>query len=88
MKKKDNNIKEEFKENLNWFLRGYLKIGLALMGSKKNIVMFLIQFGIFIISILLVIELFKINNLNYEKIYMYLLFIISGKLSWLIQNTD
>lgn len=85
---KGNNAKDDFKEGFSSWFKFLAKLLSLMFGSSKNIVMFFIQTGLFILSILLLVELFKINDLNYERIFLYLLLIISTKLSWIIQNTQ
>lgn len=46
--------------------------------------LFLVKTSLNLLAILLFVEFIKYPDLNYQKIYMYLIMGISGKLSWLI----
>ena len=78
-------MKDDFNQGIKWYFNFLGKLVTTMFGKGNNIVMFFIHFGLIIISILLVIELFNYDNLNYSKIYLYIMLIISTKLSWVIQ---
>ena len=56
-----------------------------------NLSLFLIKTGLNLLTVILIVEFLKYPDLNIDKIIMYVLFVISSKLSWLIvlnQNTN